>query len=409
MQIMVAELGPEITRSRGTARARDGIALLGIVASRTTSLAPGVHELRISTLASDPETDPASLIEAIEHARKDAPSLGQRPARLALSALLADDRNETALAVAVNELERVEAFDPEPRSRRCALGHHGDARDLGRVLETMRTAEDATKVLREIHPDGELALRRGPHSTRSVPRSPSSLRTRSRSRMKHRIARTMCTGSRSAYNPTHAMAANNLGYTLLEEGRDPDEAASLLELAYRLAPDDANVVDSIGWLRYQQGIILDRQTPDGAVVEGAVTLLANALILDSEGGSPVSLDHYADALWAAGEREDAVEQWAHALATLERRMAAPRRRDAQTRTIPSCWHRWKRSSQRLGQDPNRRSLRCVSWARREFPARPRCTLVTHRARIAPAPRGADGVSDGRPQQVEQDQASEGRR
>ncbi|QYK48761.1 MAG: hypothetical protein KF838_02665 [Phycisphaeraceae bacterium] len=323
LQIMVAELGPEITRSRGTARARDGIALLGIVASRTTSLAPGVHELRISTLASDPETDPASLIEAIEHARKDAPSLGQRPARLALSALLADDRNETALAVAVNELERVEAFDPELALATVRLSViTGDARDLGRVLETMRTAEDASMVLREIHPDGELAL--PPGASLDAVRAEIAFiaanavtlsdETPDRSYDVYRLA--------LAYNPTHAMAANNLGYTLLEEGRDLDEAASLLELAYRLAPDDANVVDSIGWLRYQQGIILDRQTPDGAVVEGAVTLLANALILDSDGGSPVSLDHYADALWAAGEREDAVEQWAHALATLERRMAA---------------------------------------------------------------------------------------
>ncbi|MBX3316208.1 MAG: hypothetical protein KF902_05015 [Phycisphaeraceae bacterium] len=323
LQIMVAELGPEITRSRGTPSARDGIALLGIVASRTTSLAPGVHELRISALASDPATDPVTLIDAIEHARKDAPSLGQRPARLALSALLADDRNRTALAVAVNELERVDAFDPELALATVRLSViAGEARDIGRVLQTMRAAEDASKVLREIHPDGELALPSGA--------SLDAVRAEIAFIAANAVTLSDETPDRSfdvyrlalAYNPTHAMAANNLGYTLLEEGRDLDEAASLLELAYRLAPDDANVVDSIGWLRYQQGIILDHQTPDGAVVEGAVTLLSNALILDSDGGSPVSLDHYADALWAAGEREDAIEQWAHALATLERRMAA---------------------------------------------------------------------------------------
>lgn len=323
LQIMVAELGPQISAARGTPGVRDAIALLGIVASRTTSLAPGVHELRISALASDPATDPSTLIEAIEDARKDAPTLGQRPARLALSALLADDRNQAALAVAVNELERVEAFDPELMLATVRLAViAGVARDLERALETMRAAEDASKVLHEIHPDGELA--HPPGATLDAIRAEIAFIAANAVTLSDEMQDRSFDMYRLAlrYSPTHAMAANNLGYTLLEEGRDLDEAASLLELAYRLAPDDANVVDSIGWLRYHQGIIVDRQMPDGGVVEGAVTLLSNALILDSDGGSPVSLDHYADALWAAGEREDAMEQWAHALATLERRMAA---------------------------------------------------------------------------------------
>lgn len=105
-------------------------------------------------------------------------------------------------------------------------------------------------------------------------------------------------------DPDHAMAANDLGYTLLEQGRDLDRAERLLERAHTLRPDDANITDSIGWLRYKRGILADQPGRSGAV-----SLLKRAAELQDAGGDGTIIDHYGDALWAAGERDEAARQW----------------------------------------------------------------------------------------------------
>lgn len=56
-------------------------------------------------------------------------------------------------------------------------------------------------------------------------------------------------------DPDNAIALNALGYTLADEqipGR-LDEAASLIERAHRLDPDNPAILDSLGWLRFRQG------------------------------------------------------------------------------------------------------------------------------------------------------------
>lgn len=110
-------------------------------------------------------------------------------------------------------------------------------------------------------------------------------------------------------DPDHAMACNDLGYTLLEAGRDLDRAERLLEHAHRALPDDPNVTDSIGWLRYKRGMLGDRTDEAGHAVAGAVSLLRRAVELQGDSGDGTIIDHYGDALWAAGEREEALRQW----------------------------------------------------------------------------------------------------
>lgn len=322
LQLLVAEVGPTATTPQGAAKAPDTLRLLAAVASRTTALAPGIHELRVSLLASDPNATAEQLIGAIEDARSDAPSLGPRPTRMALGKLLEAERNDIALAVAINEIEKSEAPDPELAlvSVRLVV-NTGNAAQLERILATLKTLDDAAKVLSPIHPDGDLAL--APDATIDQARAEIAFIVANAISLAEDRTNDSFDVYRLAlrYNPSHAMAANNLGYTLLEHGAHLDEAAALLELAYRLEPDDANVVDSLGWLRYQQGRIEDVTEPDGSITEGAISLLQKALIIDADGGSPVSLDHYADALWAGGQREDAIEQWQNALSALERRMS----------------------------------------------------------------------------------------
>lgn len=53
--------------------------------------------------------------------------------------------------------------------------------------------------------------------------------------------------------PDDPAVLNLAGYSLLERGIDLSRAEELLERAYRLAPLDPYLLDSLGWLRYKQG------------------------------------------------------------------------------------------------------------------------------------------------------------
>lgn len=54
-------------------------------------------------------------------------------------------------------------------------------------------------------------------------------------------------------NPDHVQASNALGYLWTDQNRRLPEARALLEGAYRLAPLDPYVLDSMGWLCYREG------------------------------------------------------------------------------------------------------------------------------------------------------------
>ncbi|TVQ32497.1 MAG: hypothetical protein EA376_05645 [Phycisphaeraceae bacterium] len=119
-------------------------------------------------------------------------------------------------------------------------------------------------------------------------------------------------------DPTHPMANNNLGYRMTERYEDLDEAYRMLQIAYQEEPDEYNVVDSIGWVRYKLGVFHDEVDANGDVVrEGAISLLRKSTaLIEKQPPSPVRsygqaiiTDHLADALWRVGEREEAEALW----------------------------------------------------------------------------------------------------
>jgi tetratricopeptide (TPR) repeat protein len=322
IQLILADVGPAASANPNPTRAKAVLRLIDVAMARSINVTPGLHELRIALLASLPDQPADRIIGACADARAQNPSLGTRPFKRAIAALAESDRHTDALPVAIAGLEAATAPDSELSLMAVRLVVLvGEADDLRRVLDRIPDLATASAVLEPIHPDGALAL--DSDDTLDTARAEIAFMVgnylavsndrKSSSDDVYRLA--------IRYSPSHAMAANNLGYTLLIEGRNPDEAERLLEAAYRIAPDDPNVVDSIGWLRYQFGRITDSPHPDGTTIEGAITLLQRALIIDVDGGSAVSMDHYADALWAGGEREDAILQWEQALAELEREMA----------------------------------------------------------------------------------------
>jgi tetratricopeptide (TPR) repeat protein len=126
-------------------------------------------------------------------------------------------------------------------------------------------------------------------------------------------------------NPDNIWSNNNLGYRLLVAERDLVEAHAMIERAYAAMKRDrdvserASVTDSLGWARYKLGIINDELDANGNVVrEGAVTVLTRGLELaraepQNADALPIIAEHLADALWAAGQRDQATVLWEEAL------------------------------------------------------------------------------------------------
>ncbi|WP_458524944.1 tetratricopeptide repeat protein [Onishia taeanensis] len=84
--------------------------------------------------------------------------------------------------------------------------------------------------------------------------------------------------------PDNAMAMNALGYSLADMTTRFNEARELIEEAHRLAPDNAAILDSLGWVLYKQGET-DRALP---YLEQAYARLPDQEIAA----------HLAEVLWA---------------------------------------------------------------------------------------------------------------
>lgn len=103
-----------------------------------------------------------------------------------------------------------------------------------------------------------------------------------------------------ALRPDYAHAYNALGYTLADRGLRLDEAQALIEKALELAPEDGQILDSMGWVLFRQGRI-----------DAAIEYLEKAwrLLPDAEIGA-----HLGEALWKAGRAEEAHRVWNEAAA-----------------------------------------------------------------------------------------------
>jgi len=100
--------------------------------------------------------------------------------------------------------------------------------------------------------------------------------------------------------PDNAHALNALGYHFAVQNIRLDEAQIHLERANTLEPDDAAIMDSLGWLRFRQGRL-----------EEAKELLSEAygLFPDAEIAA-----HLGEVLWVLGDQQAAQALWNKALA-----------------------------------------------------------------------------------------------
>ncbi len=99
--------------------------------------------------------------------------------------------------------------------------------------------------------------------------------------------------------PNHAMALNALGYTLTNKTQRHQEALKYIERAYEIAPDDAAIIDSLGWVYYQLGDY-----------EQALKYLRRALALQADHEIAA---HLGEVLWVSGLEQEAKRVWDEAL------------------------------------------------------------------------------------------------
>lgn len=95
--------------------------------------------------------------------------------------------------------------------------------------------------------------------------------------------------------PDNAHSYNALGYSWLERNVRIQEAMELVEKAYKLAPDDAAIIDSMGWGYYRLG-----------QYDKSVEFLSRAYKANPD---PEIAAHLGEALWVSGDKDGAQKIW----------------------------------------------------------------------------------------------------
>lgn len=98
--------------------------------------------------------------------------------------------------------------------------------------------------------------------------------------------------------PDNPQAYNALGYSLVDRNQRVDEAEKLIEKAVALAPNDAFIMDSLGWAKFRQG----NSAEAAKILKQAYDLQPNAEI-----GA-----HLGEVQWKSGQQDQARATWRQA-------------------------------------------------------------------------------------------------
>ena len=101
-----------------------------------------------------------------------------------------------------------------------------------------------------------------------------------------------------ALQPDSAQAYNALGYSLADRNLRLPEARALIDQALKLSPNDAFILDSLGWLLYRQGELA-----------AALIQLEKAY---EQRPDPEIAAHLGEVLWAIGRQDEARTTWREA-------------------------------------------------------------------------------------------------
>ena len=102
-----------------------------------------------------------------------------------------------------------------------------------------------------------------------------------------------------ADHPDHPQALNALGYTWVDHNRNLEQGLEYIERAHEQLPEDAAIIDSLGWAHYRLGDL-----------QRAEALLRQALALQPDGEI---VAHLVEVLWVRGQHEEARQIYREAI------------------------------------------------------------------------------------------------
>lgn len=103
-----------------------------------------------------------------------------------------------------------------------------------------------------------------------------------------------------AADPNDANALNSLGYMFAERGQKLDEAVTLVQRALQIEPNNGAYLDTLGWAYYKQNRFDLAEAP----LREAAKLLPTVSVIQ---------DHFGDVLMRRGSHQDAIDAWQKAL------------------------------------------------------------------------------------------------
>jgi tetratricopeptide (TPR) repeat protein len=279
-------------------RAQEGLALmlLRIAAdlARERAISPAISFARLATLV-EPTLPDAWLITADTLARADKPDLALEALRPVPQAAPWGPLAETRRAAILAAAERYE----EAGTVAAQMAARPDAgpEDWNRVADIARRAGRNAEAA--AHYGRALALlpaEAGPvHAQLWFLRGSANELAGNWKEAEADLRRAV------EIEPENALYLNYLGYSLLDRRLNLPEARGLIARAYKAAPENGAIIDSMGWAEFTAGNYQE-----------AVRLLEKARA--AEPADPTIADHLGDALWRAGRRIEARHAWTSATA-----------------------------------------------------------------------------------------------
>jgi tetratricopeptide (TPR) repeat protein len=186
------------------------------------------------------------------------------------------------------------------------LGREGDVEAARAALATVRDSGDPQAVEQSWLTEASVLREAGDRAaayavlTEAVERLPESISIRYSRALVAAESKRVADAERDLRvvleaQPDNAAALNALGYTLTDLTDRHDEAEALIRRAYQLQPNEASIVDSMGWVAYRQGRL-----------DEAMRFLGRAWDLDR---NPEIAAHLGEVLWFSDRREEALSIW----------------------------------------------------------------------------------------------------
>lgn len=123
--------------------------------------------------------------------------------------------------------------------------------------------------------------------------------------------------------PNQPDVLNYLGYSWLVMNKNIDKAKEYIEIALSARPDDAHILDSMGWAHYVEG----DYAASVKVLERAADLMPQDTTVN---------DHLGDAYWRVGRKTEAEYQWKRALSFKPNVLDEERIRDKLANGLPAA-------------------------------------------------------------------------